>query len=85
MPRYYCYCGKYEEPRFSPIVLPHSCGEYCERKKNDHCTHSKCEILCHPGSCSTCNINVPVTCFCGKEEKRVACQLFTRSKFTCEN
>jgi len=37
MPIYYCFCGKYSEPDYDPLVLPHSCGEYCEKKKNKDC------------------------------------------------
>jgi len=68
LPRYRCYCGRYEEPSYSNMVLPHSCGEYCEQKRHETCTHAKCDLLCHPGSCPPCTIKVPVSCFCGKEQ-----------------
>ncbi|RXN08498.1 NF-X1-type zinc finger NFXL1 [Labeo rohita] len=29
--RYYCYCGKEAEPVPDPWLLPHSCGQVCER------------------------------------------------------
>jgi hypothetical protein len=67
LPKYKCFCGRFEEPAYSPMVLPHSCGEYCDRKKHDSCTHGRCEIMCHPGSCPPCSITVPVSCYCGKE------------------
>lgn len=85
LPRYKCYCGRFEEPAFSPLVLPHSCGEYCDRKKHDGCTHGRCDIVCHPGSCPPCAITVPVSCHCSKEQQRAACQVASRSKFSCEN
>ena len=85
MPKYYCFCGKFNEPEYSPLTLAHSCGEYCERKKHEHCTHSKCDVLCHPGSCPSCNITVPVQCFCGKQTKRMPCSVAPRSQFNCEN
>jgi hypothetical protein len=85
MPKYLCYCGKYDEPEYSPLTLPHSCGEYCDRKKHEHCTHSKCDVLCHPGSCPSCNINVPVQCFCQKETRRIPCSIAPRSQFSCED
>ena len=68
MPNYKCYCGTYEEPPYNPMTLPHSCGEYCGRKRHEHCTHAPCDLLCHPGSCPPCGIKVPVACHCGKEE-----------------
>jgi len=85
LPRYKCYCGRYEEPAYSPMTLPHSCGEYCDRKRHEGCSHGRCDALCHPGSCPPCGITVPVSCYCGKEQQRVACQLASRSKFACEN
>jgi hypothetical protein len=56
LPRYKCYCGRFDEPAYSPMMLPHSCGEYCDKKKHDGCTHGRCDILCHPGSCPPCGI-----------------------------
>lgn len=85
LPRYKCFCGRFEEPAYSPLVLPHSCGEYCERKKHETCSHGRCELLCHPGSCPPCSIQVAVQCHCGQEEQRVPCQLAARTKFACEN
>ena len=83
MPRYLCYCGRLDEPPFSPLQLPHSCGEYCDKKKSEHCTHSKCEIMCHPGSCPPCGITVGVKCYCQKESKRVPCSVSTKSQYSC--
>jgi len=37
LPNYKCYCGRYEEPPYNNMVLPHSCGEYCDRKRHDGC------------------------------------------------
>lgn len=85
MPKYTCFCGKFDEPEYSPLVLPHSCGEYCERKKHEHCTHANCDVLCHPGSCPSCNISVPVACFCGRDARRVPCSLAPRSNYSCED
>ena len=66
LPRYYCYCGRFEEPNDDPLILPHSCGEYCDKPKNKDCTHEGCTLLCHPGACPPCNINVSVKCYCQK-------------------
>lgn len=85
LPSYKCFCGRFEEPAPNNMILPHSCGEYCDKKKHETCTHSRCNVLCHPGSCPPCSINVPVSCYCGKEQQRVPCQLAQRSKFACES
>jgi hypothetical protein len=66
MPKYACYCGNFEEPPFDPLMLAHSCGEYCDKPRNKDCTHDRCDVLCHPGSCPPCNISVPAECYCGK-------------------
>jgi transcriptional repressor NF-X1 len=84
MPTYLCYCGRFSEPAFNQLQLPHSCGEYCERKKHEHCAHEKCEVMCHPGSCPPCNVAVPIRCYCGKENRRVPCSVLPRSNFACE-
>lgn len=46
--RYYCYCGKVEDPPLDPWLVPHSCGQVCEREFKPPCGH-KCLLLCHPG------------------------------------
>uniref|UniRef100_A0A8C5V168 Nuclear transcription factor, X-box binding like 1 n=1 Tax=Microcebus murinus TaxID=30608 RepID=A0A8C5V168_MICMU len=45
--RYYCYCGKVEDPPLDPWLVPHSCGQVCEREFKPPCGH-KCLLLCHP-------------------------------------
>lgn len=47
--RYYCYCGKEAEPAPDPWLLPHSCGQVCEREFKPSCGH-RCLLLCHPGT-----------------------------------
>lgn len=47
--RYYCYCGKVEDPPLDPWLVPHSCGQVCEREFKPPCGH-KCLLLCHPGT-----------------------------------
>jgi len=66
MPKYSCYCGRFEEPDYDPMILPHSCGEHCDRPKNKDCKHDNCEVTCHPGACPPCNISVSVRCYCTK-------------------
>lgn len=61
--RYYCYCGKELEPEPDPWLLPHSCGQVCDREFKPPCGH-RCLLLCHPGthtntlsySCTTQNL-----------------------------
>ena len=50
--RYVCFCTKVENPEYDPWILPHSCGEVCDRLlENPSCSH-RCVLLCHPGNCS---------------------------------
>ena len=51
--RYTCYCGKITDPQFDPWIVPHSCGETCEKNLRPYCGH-QCLILCHPGPCPPC-------------------------------
>ena len=46
--KYTCYCGKIDDPPFDPWIVPHSCGETCEKNLQPECGH-QCLILCHPG------------------------------------
>lgn len=46
--KYYCYCGKVENPTVDPWLVPHSCGQICEKEFKPPCGH-KCLLLCHPG------------------------------------
>ncbi|XP_030441971.1 NF-X1-type zinc finger protein NFXL2 [Syzygium oleosum] len=62
---YLCYCGKVDNPPGdNPWILPHSCGELCNRPLRPLCGHS-CLLLCHPGPCPSCPQLVEAECFCG--------------------
>ncbi|KAM9142393.1 NF-X1-type zinc finger protein NFXL1 isoform 1-T1 [Pangshura tecta] len=63
--RYYCYCGKVEDPELDPWLVPHSCGQVCEREFKPPCGH-KCLLLCHPGPCPPCPKMVAIACYCKK-------------------
>ncbi|XP_037397326.1 NF-X1-type zinc finger protein NFXL1 [Pygocentrus nattereri] len=63
--RYYCYCGKEVDPAPDPWLLPHSCGQVCDREFKPPCGH-RCLLLCHPGPCPPCPKMVSVSCLCGK-------------------
>uniref|UniRef100_A0A4W3I8K5 Nuclear transcription factor, X-box binding like 1 n=1 Tax=Callorhinchus milii TaxID=7868 RepID=A0A4W3I8K5_CALMI len=63
--RCYCYCGKVEDPPPDPWLVPHSCGQVCDKEFKPLCGH-KCLLLCHPGPCPPCPKMVSVTCYCEK-------------------
>ncbi|KAH7853800.1 hypothetical protein Vadar_006754 [Vaccinium darrowii] len=64
---YLCFCGKLENPPLDPWILPHSCGEICNRSLKHNCGHF-CLLLCHPGPCPSCPKLVKSRCFCGAVE-----------------
>merc|ERR1719491_1771394 len=68
--RYMCFCGKEEDPRSDPWLLPHSCGDHCEKALP--CGHP-CRVLCHPGRCPPCPLSVTVSCHCGTAKKTKRC------------
>ncbi|KAL0888549.1 hypothetical protein Bca101_012532 [Brassica carinata] len=80
--RYLCYCGKEEDPPAdNPWILPHSCGEVCERPLSNGCGHC-CLLLCHPGPCASCPKLVKAKCFCGGVEDVRRCG---HKLFSCGN
>ncbi|EEF29002.1 nuclear transcription factor, X-box binding, putative [Ricinus communis] len=79
---YFCFCGKIENPPHdNPWILPHSCGEICNRPLKNNCGHH-CLLLCHPGPCPSCPKLVKVKCFCGKIEDVKRCGF---KFFSCNN
>ncbi|KXJ15805.1 NF-X1-type zinc finger protein NFXL1 [Exaiptasia diaphana] len=58
--KYYCYCGKEQDPKFDPWIVPHSCGQTCGRELKPSCGH-ECLLLCHPELSLPCTEDVP-TC-----------------------
>ena len=74
VPRYYCFCGKVENPNSTPGMQPHSCGETCGRNRGLNCPHL-CPLLCHPGQCPPCtSLSAPIQCYCGKLSFQVMCK-----------
>ncbi|XP_055702161.1 NF-X1-type zinc finger protein NFXL1 [Phlebotomus papatasi] len=67
--RYLCFCGKEDNPQVHPWLIPHSCGELCQRPLEPVCGH-KCLLLCHPGPCPPCPQTISQSCECGKSAKR---------------
>lgn len=52
--QYECFCKKEMNPVNHEWLVPHSCGERCDKKlKSALCDHS-CVLLCHPGPCAPC-------------------------------
>ncbi|XP_055376175.1 NF-X1-type zinc finger protein NFXL1 [Condylostylus longicornis] len=74
IPRLYeCFCKKEVNPPYHPWIIPHSCGEKCEKYLEPYCGH-KCLLLCHPGPCPPCPQYVSTACYCGKSKpKTVRC------------
>ncbi|XP_054846530.1 NF-X1-type zinc finger protein NFXL1 [Eublepharis macularius] len=79
--RYYCYCGKVEDPALDPWLVPHSCGQICERDFKPPCGH-KCLLLCHPGPCPPCPKVVLTSCYC-KRAKPVPRRCSTK-EWSCQ-
>ncbi|KAL6978114.1 NF-X1-type zinc finger protein nfxl2 [Sarracenia purpurea var. burkii] len=78
--RYRCFCGKVEDPPNDPWILPHSCGEICDRPLKHNCGHY-CLLLCHPGPCPSCPKLVKARCFCGAVEDILRCGF---KNFSCD-
>jgi len=76
LPRdYRCFCRKVRNPEWNRNegLVPHSCGEVCQRPRAwVGCVH-KCVELCHAGPCPPCTAMVEVECPCGKERRRGKC------------
>eukprot|EP00116_Pleurobrachia_bachei_P001363 sb/3461625/ len=69
--RYVCFCEAVINPRYTPLNLPHSCGEKCSRVRAN-CKHP-CPQFCHPGKCPECLILVTSHCQCGVQSSTVRC------------
>ncbi|XP_004308935.1 PREDICTED: NF-X1-type zinc finger protein NFXL2 isoform X2 [Fragaria vesca subsp. vesca] len=79
---YKCFCGKLENPPSDdPWILPHSCGEVCNRPLKHNCGH-RCLLLCHPGPCPSCPKLVEARCFCGNVQDVRRCGF---KNFSCNN
>lgn len=61
---YYCFCRKQENPDYQAFLVPHSCGQLCEKALKPECGHG-CKLLCHPGPCPPCSQTINSTCYCG--------------------
>lgn len=75
-PEQVCFCGKNTSQK--PCADPgaeegFSCDEICDDLLP--CGEHACRKKCHPGVCGECNINVPSSCYCGKEQRDLPCGL----------
>ena len=76
-----CYCGKHTQSfRCShlgvnrpggPAIADLSCGQTCGRMLN--CGNHYCQDTCHMGKCGPCSVRDKASCYCGKEERELAC------------
>lgn len=74
IPRHYeCFCGRERQPQPTPFLVPHSCGEICNRPLDPSCGHS-CLLLCHPGPHPICAQVIQTSCQCGRSPvKAIRC------------
>jgi NF-X1-type zinc finger protein NFXL1 len=81
IPRHYeCFCKKSINPPDHLWQLPHSCGEFCEKKLGS-CGH-QCNLYCHPGACPPCPQMIRKSCKCGKSPaKLIRC---SKQEWTCD-
>ncbi|XP_022742209.1 NF-X1-type zinc finger protein NFXL2 isoform X2 [Durio zibethinus] len=87
---YLCFCGKLQDPPSdNPWILPHSCGEICNRPLPNNCGHF-CLLLCHPGPCPSCPKSIKTRCFCGSFEdfrrcgfKNFSCNRHCNKRLDC--
>lgn len=68
-PKYICFCGTLSNPFHNNVDTPHSCGQVCGlQRKNSNLNyndcHHKCTLLCHPGPCPQCVVQVLRLLFC---------------------
>ncbi|ESS68193.1 nuclear transcription factor [Trypanosoma cruzi Dm28c] len=79
---YKCFCGKVKDPCDDPLLVPGSCGQTCEKRRDDpKCVHP-CTLMCHPGPCPPCSLTRLQSCYCGNSEMSVGCSSGVRG-FNC--
>lgn len=69
-----CFCGKNSsQKRCSDTDYTNgfSCNEVCADLLP--CGEHLCPQTCHPGLCGACEVLVPSICYCGKEQRDIAC------------
>lgn len=66
-----CFCGK-TLTEINCTLPSTSCGMQCNRLKD--CGFCLCELICHDGDCEKCDKNIPIICYCGKQEVITECK-----------
>ncbi|KAL3282485.1 hypothetical protein HHI36_005668 [Cryptolaemus montrouzieri] len=79
-----CGCGRTEQQVKCSSDIEIVCLNNCE--KILECGLHKCDQKCHAGDCKPCEEILKQTCFCGKEDREVACTLEFQGKnnFSCQ-
>lgn len=74
IPLYYeCFCGKEQDPPIQDWLLPHTCGNLCQKFLDPNCGH-RCVDLCHYGRCPPCPQIITKSCKCNKSPlKTIRC------------
>lgn len=70
-----CFCGKSSAQKRcmdTDYTNGFSCNEVCGDLLP--CGEHSCPQKCHPGICGACEVLVPSTCYCGKEQKEIPCE-----------
>ncbi|XP_055372263.1 protein shuttle craft [Condylostylus longicornis] len=75
-----CGCGKTVKSMQCYLKGDIECDLKCEKILN--CELHTCEEKCHQGKCPACTHKVDQICFCGKNERQVACTRDTIEKKT---
>ena len=74
-----CYCGKEVlsfrcanlAPSRAGLSASTSCGKFCGKQLG--CGNHTCEAVCHDGPCAPCQVTENARCYCGKDERQLAC------------
>lgn len=69
-----CFCGKNTSTKRCSET-DYSKGWSCQERCGDllPCGEHSCSQPCHPGLCGACEVPVPSTCYCGKEQREIPC------------
>ncbi len=69
-----CFCGKNTVTKRC-IETDYGKGFSCQERCGDllPCGEHACAQPCHAGLCGACEIPMPSTCYCGKEQKEIPC------------
>ncbi|KAK0632116.1 hypothetical protein B0T14DRAFT_444671 [Immersiella caudata] len=69
-----CFCGKHTVTKRC-IESEYGKGWSCEEPCGDllPCGEHTCPRPCHSGLCGACEVPVLSTCYCGKEQREIAC------------